>query len=96
MLQLSSTVLPALGALAAVLALILLAGRAVRLTGLTRIGLQSRANVRPQRLLLQDTLALDRVRRLHVVRCGNRELVLLTGGTTDFLVGWLPSDGDCV
>ena len=79
-----STLLPALAALSAVLALVLLAGRAARLTGLARA-----ANGR--RLILQDTLALDRARRMHVVRCDGRDLLLVTGGGRDVVVGWLPA-----
>lgn len=71
----------ALAALGAVLALVLLAGRAARLTR------------RPtgRRLALLETLALDRSRRLSIVRCDGRELLLVTGGGSDTVVGWLPA-----
>lgn len=81
-----TTMLPALAALAGVLALVVLAGRAARLTGLARPG-------PGRRLSLQDTLALDRVRRLHVVRCDGRDVLLITGGAADIVVGWLPGAG---
>ena len=80
--------LPAAAALAAVLALVLLAGRTARLTGLARPGVRAGPN---RRLALQDCLQLDRARRLHLVRCDGRDLLLLTGGATDQVVGWLPS-----
>ena len=38
----------------------------------------------------RETLALDRTRRLHLVACDGRDLLLLTGGATDVVVGWLP------
>jgi flagellar protein FliO/FliZ len=75
-------VLIGLAALAAVLALVLLSGRAAR-TLLAR---------RPQagrRLALQETLALDPRRRLLLVSCDGREALLVTGGPTDLVIGWL-------
>lgn len=77
-----SSVLVGLAALVAVLVLVLLSGRAAR-TFLAR---------RPQagrRLALQETLALDPRRRLLLVACDGREAILLTGGPTDLVVGWL-------
>jgi flagellar protein FliO/FliZ len=35
-------------------------------------------------------LALDSGRRLHLVRCEGRDVLLLTGGPQDVVVGWLP------
>ena len=96
MVQMFNTTLPALAALVAVVALVLLAGRAARLTGLARAGLPRRGVSRSKRLTLQDTLPLDRVRRLHIVQCDGRDLVLLTGGTTDIVVGWLSPQGEVV
>ena len=84
---------PAVGALAAVVALVLLAGRAARIAGLARLGAGAGAG-KLQRLLIQDTLALDRVRRLHVILCDGKEVLLLTGGTTDVVVGWITGQGD--
>lgn len=75
--------LTGLGALAAVLGLIWLAARAARLSGLApRAG-------GGRRLGLGETLALDSRRRLHLIRCDGRELLLLTGGSTDAVIGWL-------
>ncbi len=77
-----TTLLAAIAALAAVLVLILLMGRAARASGLGRHG-------GGQRLRVQDSLALDRTRRLLVVRCDGRDLLLLTDGS-DAVIGWLP------
>lgn len=79
--------LQAAGALGAVLLLAWLAARALRASPL--------AAHRPgRRLQLQESLALDARRRLLLVRCDGRELLLLTGGTEDRLLGWLPASGD--
>ena len=73
-------------ALAAVLGLVLLAGRALRGVGL--------AGFRPNtRLAVRESIALDRNRSLRIVSCDERELLLLVGGSTDLVVGWLPSTG---
>ena len=76
-----------LAALAAVLALVLLSGRAAS-TLLAR---------RPQpgrRLALREALPLDPRRLLLLVACDGREALLLTGGPTDIVVGWLsPESG---
>ena len=77
-----SNIVSAVAALCAVLGLVLLAARWARSAGLARGGTG-------QRLTLLETLALDRVRRLHVVRCDGREVLLLTGGPADQVVGWL-------
>lgn len=75
------TLVTALAALGAVLGAIVLAGRVAR---------QVRSPV-GRRLLLRETIALDRARRLTVVACDGRELLLLTGGGADVVVGWLPA-----
>jgi flagellar protein FliO/FliZ len=77
------TILTALAALAAVLALIWLASRAARWGGLAPRPTGGR------RLVVQDTLALDARRRLTLVRCDDRTVLLLTGGAKDLVVGWL-------
>jgi flagellar protein FliO/FliZ len=77
-----SNVLTGLAALVAVLVLVLLAGRAAS-TLLAR---------RPQagrRLALRESLSLDPRRRLLLVACDGREALLLTGGPTDLVIGWL-------
>jgi flagellar protein FliO/FliZ len=84
MLSSISPILTALAAMAAVLALIWLAQRAARWTGMARRPAGTRL------LAMEDALALDARRRLVVVRCGDRRCLLLTGGTQDLVVGWLP------
>jgi flagellar protein FliO/FliZ len=83
----SSTILSAVAALLAVLALIWLAGRMARFGGMAR---------RPASgglLVVQDVLVLDARRRLYLIRCDERRVLLLTGGTQDVVVGWLePGD----
>jgi len=78
-----NTLMTAVAALAGVLALVWLGARAARLTGLAP------RPVGPRILTLQDAIALDSRRRLLVVRCGTRDVVLLTGGGQDVVVGWL-------
>ncbi|MEJ0016539.1 MAG: flagellar biosynthetic protein FliO [Acetobacteraceae bacterium] len=81
-----SSILTAAVALGAVLVLIWLAGRIARFGGMAR---------RPAgggTLAVQDVLALDARRRLHLVRCEGRRVLLLTGGAQDIVVGWL--DGE--
>ena len=73
----------ALAALAVVLALVWAGARVARLSGLAPRPAGARL------LALRDSLALDSRRRLLVVRCGGRDVVLLTGGTQDLVVGWL-------
>ena len=83
MSTLIQTILTAGAALGAVLGIILLAGRGARFVRMTR----------PQagrRLTLREALALDRTRRLLLVSCDRRDLLLLTGGGADQVVGWLP------
>ena len=70
-------------ALAAVVALVLLAGRLARRTGLAPGAGQGR-------LRIEQSLPLDARRRLVLVRCDGRGLLLLTGGAQDQVVGWLP------
>jgi flagellar protein FliO/FliZ len=88
MLSSSTSLLTALAALAAVLALIWLAGRAARLAGLAR-----RPSASGRLLSVEDVIALDARRRLHMVRCADRQVVLLTGGGQDLVVGWIDPAG---
>ena len=78
-----SSLFTAVAALVVVLALVWLGARAARLTGLAPRPTGTRM------LALQDAIALDSRRRLLVVRCGTRDVVLLTGGGQDLVVGWL-------
>ncbi|RAI57314.1 hypothetical protein DOO78_19710 [Roseicella frigidaeris] len=72
------------GALAVLVVPLWLATRALR----------GRRRSRPgHRLALAESLALDPRRRLLLVRCDGRELLLLTGGSQDAVIGWLPGPG---
>lgn len=73
----------ALAALLAVLALIWLASRAARSSGVAARRQTGRS------LAVDDTLALDPRRRLHLVRCDGGRVLLLTGGAQDLVVGWI-------
>jgi flagellar protein FliO/FliZ len=86
MLPAPASLITAIGALAAVLGLIWLAQRALRATRLA-----PRA-AGPRRLAVLDVLALDPRRRLHLVRCEGRSVLLLTGGAQDIVVGWTPAE----
>ena len=70
--------------LAVVIGLVVLAGRMARATGLVK----SRQG---QRLAVRETLQFDRSRSLRIVSCDGREVLLLVGGGSDVVLGWLPS-----
>lgn len=72
----------ALAALAGVVGLVLLIGRAARATGFARLASGNR-------LVMKDVLALDRTRSLRIVSCDGRDVLLLVGGSADVVVGWL-------
>ena len=74
-------IVAALGALALVIALVLLAQRAARWGGLAPRG--------TGRLAIVEAVALDPRRRLCLVRCDSRHLLLVTGGAHDVVVGWI-------
>jgi flagellar protein FliO/FliZ len=79
----AQSVLSVIGALIGVLAL---AAAACRLWQ-TRIW---QMKARPGRLLvLQESIALDPRRRIHLVGCGQRQVLLLTGGEQDLVIGWM-------
>jgi flagellar protein FliO/FliZ len=78
-----TTVLTVAATLVAVLALIWLAGRAARFGGLARRPASGRL------LSVQDVIALDARRRLYLIECQDRRVLLLTGGGQDVVVGWL-------
>jgi flagellar protein FliO/FliZ len=78
-----SSILAAVGALGAVLLLIFLIGRAVRVGGwLTRPA--------GRLLAIEETIALDQRRRLQLIRCENQRFLLLTGGSQDLVIERLP------
>jgi hypothetical protein len=80
----TADILLAAGALAAVLGLVWLAQRAVRAAGLAVPGHGAGG-----RVAVVQALALDQRRRLHLVRCDGRHVLLLTGGGSDVVVGWM-------
>ncbi len=75
------TLIMAIGALALVLGLVLLAQRAARWGGLAPRG--------GGRLALVEAVAIDPRRRLTLVRCDGRHVLVLTGGGQDVVVGWI-------
>jgi flagellar protein FliO/FliZ len=79
----TASILSAIAALLAVVGLVWLAGRLARFGGLAR------RPVRGGLLHVQDVLVLDARRRLHLIRCDDRRLLLLTGGSQDVVVGWI-------
>ena len=81
----TGTWMTAAGALVAVAGLVLLAGHLARRAGFAPSG--------AGRLRMEAALALDARRRLVIVRCDGRALLLLTGGPQDQVVGWLPETG---
>lgn len=93
----------ALLALGIVLALVWLAGRlaprilGARFQAMGFTALHARtAGLRPAgggRLARLETVSLGPRHRLHLVRCDGRDVVLLTGGPQDVVVGWLPDGG---
>ena len=78
-----TSLLPAAGALAAVLAAIVLFGRLAKAVPFIR-----RTGQVTSRLGLVDSLTLDPRRRLLLVQCDGRCVLLLTG-QQDQVVGWL-------
>lgn len=46
------------------------------------------------RLQTEATLFLDTKRRLHLIRCDGRRFLLLTGGSADLFLGWLPESDE--
>jgi len=78
------SLLTAVLALLGVVGLILLTRRAaLLLPGIARLPRAAGP------LRLEQTLALDARRRLLLVGCSGRKLLLLTGGGQDVVVGWL-------
>lgn len=78
-----STLLTSIAALAGIVGAILLIGRALRHTSLGKPKSSARL------LIVRDSIALDARRRLHLIQHGDRAVLLLTGGETDVVVGWL-------
>jgi flagellar protein FliO/FliZ len=80
--------LPSLLTAAATLAVVL-AGLVLTLRGL-RAAQNGRAAAR--RVAVEEALALDSRRRIVLLRCDGRLLLLLTGGPADLVLGWLPAE----
>ena len=85
MVPLLAPLATATAALTAVLGLIWVAARLARGAGLART--RSGREI----LTIEDSLSLDPRRRLLLVRCQEGRVLLMTGGTNDVVVGWLPS-----
>jgi flagellar protein FliO/FliZ len=79
--------LSVLAALGAVVALVMLSRRVLLMLprALTSGGLAGRAGP----LAVEQVLALDVRRRVLLLRCGERRLLLLTGGPQDVMLGWV-------
>ena len=74
------------GGLALALALVLLVARLARAFGFASAGGSVRMGAgRERRLTLSETIALDTRRRLHLVRCDGRDILVLTGGGQDVM-----------
>lgn len=41
-------------------------------------------------LQLRETIALDTRRRVHLIQCGDKQVLVMTGGTGDHVIGWVP------
>ncbi|WP_137177102.1 flagellar biosynthetic protein FliO [Roseomonas sp. AR75] len=72
--------------LAGILVALVLVLRGVRAAGI------GRGN---RRLMVEEAVALDARRRVVLLRCDGRNLLLLTGGAQDVVLGWPepPSEG---
>lgn len=82
-----STIPLALAALAATVGAIYLLAAVARRSGLA-------ATARPgRRLSVVETVALDPRRRLVLARCDGAEALLLVGGESDQVVGWVTPPG---
>lgn len=82
-----TAVLTAAGALVAVLVMIAAAARLARCGGFAAQRTSS-----GRTLAIEETVALDARRRLVLVRCSNDQVLLLTGGAQDVVVGWLRAE----
>jgi flagellar protein FliO/FliZ len=80
-----------LKALAALCAVVLLAFAALRAL---RAALGAAKPGGGRRLAVQEVLPLDPKRRLVLVRCDGRDLLLVTGGAGEVSLGWLPERGE--
>ncbi len=75
------------GGLALALALVLVVARLARAFGFASAGGSVRIGAgRERSLALSETIALDTRRRLHLVRCDGRDILVLTGGGQDVML----------
>ena len=81
----ATTLLTGIAALAAVLTLVVIAGRVARLGGWA-----PRTGAAGRRLRLEESLALDARRQIRLVSCDGRALLVLTGSGSDVVIGWVP------
>ena len=79
-----------LKAILALAAVVLLAFAALRTLRAVSVGGTKLGGAR-RRLAVQEVLPLDPKRRLLLVRCDGRDLLLLTGGAAEVSLGWVPS-----
>jgi flagellar protein FliO/FliZ len=77
------TMLLVVGVLVGIIALISVIARFFRFSGWSAQSGSGRT------LVLKESIALDPRRRMHLVQCGQRQVVLLTGGGQDLVVGWM-------
>ena len=81
----ATTVLTAIAALAVVLGLIWLAQAVARQSGRFRPSVKGSA-----RLSVVQSLALDQRRRVQLVACDGQHFLVLTGGSQDLMLGFVP------
>lgn len=79
----AQAILLVVGVLIGVIALIAAAAKLFHLSGWRPQAGSERT------LVLRESIALDPRRRVHLVQCGQRQVVLLTGGGQDLVVGWM-------
>lgn len=83
----AANIATSLAALGLVIGLVLLGQRLAKYFRLTpRLSSPTTATTR---LEIAQTLTLDPRRKLLLVRCDNRHVLILTGGSQDISLGWL-------
>ncbi len=83
--------LPVSDLLSAAGALVLVVGCIVLLRYGTRFLATRRPRAAGTPLWLAGQLGLDGRRRLHLVQCGDAQVLLLTGGASDVMLPWPPA-----
>jgi flagellar protein FliO/FliZ len=83
----AQTLLTTAGGLALSLVLVLAVARMARAFGFASGGAAPTGGEgRQRRLALTETIAIDARRRLHLVRCDGRDILVLTGGAQDVML----------